>query len=111
MQSRCRWLLVAALAAASGLAVGQESYQSHPPMRPLPAPRQAPLAGGERRFVDAARGDDAAAGSEPAPWKTLGHAWRQLAPGTTLYLRGGTYYERVSLTRSGTADAPIVIAS
>jgi hypothetical protein len=89
----------------------EERYASHPPMRPLPVARQAPLAGGEVRFVDAARGDDAAAGTEQAPWKTLGHALRQLEPGMTLYLRGGTYYERVSLVRSGTAEAPIVIAS
>jgi regulator of RNase E activity RraA len=62
-------------------------------------------------FVDAARGDDAAAGTEKAPWKTLGHALKQLKPGDTLYLRGGTYYEKVRLSQSGTADGPIVIAS
>ena len=40
-----------------------------------------------KHFVDAARGDDAAAGSRAAPWKTLAHALRQLEPGDTLYLR------------------------
>ena len=62
-------------------------------------------------FVDAAKGNDAAAGTEQAPWKTLGHSLRQLKAGETLYLRGGVYYERVSLTKSGTAEAPITLCS
>jgi hypothetical protein len=80
-------------------------------MRPLPTAAKRELAAGEKRFVDATRGDDAAAGTEQAPWKTLAYAARQLKPGMTLYLRGGTYYEKVTLSRSGTADAPITIAS
>lgn len=84
---------------------------SHPPMRPLPVARAKPLAEGEKRFVDPARGDDTASGAENAPWKTLAHALRQLKPGDTLYLRGGTYYEKVSLTKSGTEQAPITIGS
>ena len=86
-------------------------FVSHPPMRPLPTAMKSPLAGGPKFFVDAARGNDADAGTEKAPWKTVGHAVRQLKPGETLYLRGGTYYEKVRLARSGTAEAPIVIAS
>ena len=85
--------------------------RSHPSMRPLPAAAKRPLADGAKRFVDAARGDDAANGSEQTPWKTLAHALRQLRPGDTLYLRGGTYYEQVALTQSGTPEAPITIAS
>ena len=86
-------------------------YQSHPPMRPLPTAVDRPLADGPKRFVDPARGDDAHPGTAAAPWKTLTHAVRQLKPGDTLYLRGGTYHEKVSLTRSGTPDAPITIAA
>ena len=111
MSDRHVWFVPVILGLSAATGFGQESYRSHPPMRPLPAARQAPLAASEKRFVDAARGDDAAAGTEQAPWKTLRHALRQLAVGTTLYLRGGTYYERVSLTRSGTAEDPIEIAS
>ncbi len=84
---------------------------SHPPMRPLPVATKAPLAAGPKLFVDAMHGSDANAGSEGAPWKTLSHATRQLKPGDTLYLRGGTYFEKVSLTRSGTTNAPITIVS
>ncbi|MGH8245791.1 MAG: hypothetical protein ACREUU_05095, partial [Gammaproteobacteria bacterium] len=89
----------------------QETPQSHAAMRPLPAARNRPLAAGDKMFVDAARGDDAARGAEDAPWKTLAHALRQLQPGDTLYLRGGVYYEKASLTKSGTEDAPITIGS
>lgn len=80
-------------------------------MRPLPAPLSGPLVSGPKRYVDAARGDDGAAGSAAAPWKTLNHALRRLKPGDTLYLRGGTYHEKVFLSRSGTAEAPITLAS
>jgi hypothetical protein len=80
-------------------------------MRPLPAAWGGPLAGGPKLYVDAARGDDRNAGTAATPWKTLAHALRQLKPGDTLYLRGGTYYEKVALTRSGTAEAPITIAA
>jgi hypothetical protein len=80
-------------------------------MRPLPQPVKAPLAAGPKFFVDAACGTDANAGSQAAPWKSLAYATRQLNPGDTLYLRGGTYYEKLALTRSGTTNAPITIAS
>jgi hypothetical protein len=113
-------VLVLAGAACSVSAVGladdkqsipAATYRSHPPMRPLPGARTRALAEGPTRFVDATRGNDAADGTEQAPWRTLVHAARQLQPGDTLCLRGGTYYEKVSLTRSGTANLPITICS
>jgi hypothetical protein len=85
--------------------------ETHPPMRPLPQPIKGDLAPGPKRFVDAAKGDDANDGSQAKPWKTLGHSFRQLKPGDTLYLRGGTYYEKAALSRSGTPEAPITISS
>ena len=86
-------------------------FLSHPPMRPLPVVSRPGKLVGKTLFVDAVRGDDTATGSEKLPWKTLAHALRRLQPGDTLCLRGGTYYEKVSLTRSGTAEAPITIRS
>jgi hypothetical protein len=80
-------------------------------MRPLPTVSNQPLASGPKLYVDAARGNDRNPGTATAPWKTLAQALRRLKPGDTLYLRGGTYHEKVSLSRSGTADAPITIAS
>ncbi len=86
-------------------------YSSHPPMRPLPVPVKRDLAKGPTRFVDAARGSDEAAGTEKSPWKSLRHALRQLKPGDTLYLRGGTYYEKCFVSQSGSKGAPITIGS
>jgi hypothetical protein len=80
-------------------------------MRPLPVATNRALAGGPKLFVDPVRGQDSNAGTAEAPWQTLAHALRRLKPGDTLYLRGGTYYEKVFLSRSGTAERPITIAS
>jgi hypothetical protein len=103
-------VLLMVLAAASA-AFGQTQFASHPPMRPLPVARVQPLADGPKFFVDASRGSDENDGSENKPWRSVQFAARQLRPGDTLYLRGGTYYEKIALTRSGTAEAPITIAS
>lgn len=102
---------VSLLAQDKPAAVGEPAFRVHPPMRPLPVARKQPLVQGPKYFVDAARGKDAAAGTQDAPWKTLAHAMRQLKPGDTLYLRAGTYYEKPALTRSGTPEAPITICS
>jgi hypothetical protein len=87
------------------------AYASHPPMRPLPKAMNRPLGQGRAYFVDQAAGDDKAAGSREAPWKTIARGLKDLRPGDTLCLRGGVYYERVRATLAGTADAPITIRS
>ncbi|HZN35394.1 MAG TPA: hypothetical protein VFB80_16310 [Pirellulaceae bacterium] len=107
---QCLLLAAAGICLAATAAAQTTQSGSHPPMRPLPVAAKRELAPGKKVFVDAARGDDAAAGSEQAPWKTLAHATRQLQPGDTLYLRGGIYYERAQLRNSGTEAAPITIA-
>ncbi len=72
----------------------------------VPALDWAPAAD---RYVSPS-GNDAAAGTLAAPWKTLGHAASQLVAGDTLFLRGGIYAERLLLSgKSGTVDEPIVI--
>ena len=88
---------------------GEEKFASHPPLRPLPEPSNRPLAKGPAYFVDAAKGNDRAAGSREAPWKSIAHALERIGAGDTLYLRGGTYYERVYCAVAGTADQPITI--
>lgn len=92
-------------------AVAQPHYPSHPQMRPLPTAMNQALAKRPTYFVDAKLGDDANDGSKEKPWNTIRHGVHRLKPGDTLYLRGGVYYEKVSITRFGTADAPITIAS
>ncbi len=61
------------------------------------------------KFVAAQAGDDANDGSEQKPWRTIQHAVRQLQPGETLVVRGGTYHEHVAGTASGTAEKPVTI--
>src|SRR5262245_39172470 len=97
---RCLLLIAAGvcLTASARVQPTPGGYCPHPPMRPLPEAAKRELAPGKKLFVDAARGDDSAVGSEQAPWKSLAFAARQLRPGDTLYLRGGIYYERVALT-------------
>src|SRR6266487_1507660 len=54
-------------------------------------------------------GNDSNPGTINAPWKTLTYAGGQLAAGDTLYVRGGTYNEKVNFRHSGTASQPIKI--
>jgi hypothetical protein len=97
--------------AGIGRAGSEVEYRSHPPIRPLPARGARPQDNGRALFVDAARGHDDHDGSEARPWQSLGRAAKHLQPGDTLYLGGGTYYERVVLTASGSVDRPITIRS
>lgn len=76
-------------------------------MRPLPLASAQPLGDGPTSFVDTKRGSDRADGSQRNPWKSLTHAVRQLKPGDTLCLRGGIYYEHVSIAAQGTESKPI----
>ncbi len=112
------WLLVIAgvfIASAPNRVVSAEgvagNVRSHRPMRPLPVALKMEFADGPKWFVDATHGDDRHDGTEQSPWKSLSHALRRLQPGDTLYLRGGVFYEQVVLTKSGTAEKPITIAS
>ncbi len=87
----------------------KRTFVSHPPMRPLPVASSRPLTDGPRFFVDAKRGNDKNDGSESSAWKTLSHAVNRLKPGDTLCLRGGTYYENVTITAHGKESKPITI--
>src|SRR2546423_11720207 len=77
-------------------------------MRPLPVASSRAAAKGARLVVDP-KGDDAGDGSDGKPWKTIAHAVTKLEAGDTLYLRAGTYFESVTVSAAGTADAPITI--
>ncbi len=70
-----------------------------------------PAAAGATVFHVSARGDDAAAGTAEAPWRTLQHAADALKPGDTVLVGPGTYRERIELKRGGTAAAPITLSA
>lgn len=94
-----------------GPADAQEKFASHPPLRLNPPPSKRPMDDGPNRFVDPSKGNDTNDGSRDASWKTIGHALKQLTAGDTLYLRGGSYFENVSVSLEGTPQKPIVIRS
>lgn len=98
-----------ALILAAGMAFG--APLSHEPLRTAPPPAKRAMEKGPGFFVDAARGDDAAAGTQQAPWKTINRGLRQLSAGDTLYLRGGTYYENVYCALVGAEGKPITVRS
>ncbi|CAM3011901.1 right-handed parallel beta-helix repeat-containing protein [Rariglobus hedericola] len=63
---------------------------------------------GAATYVVSPSGKNTAAGTLAAPWKTLAHAATKARPGDTVEVRTGIYAERLLLTRSGTAQAPII---
>ncbi|MBS1613000.1 MAG: right-handed parallel beta-helix repeat-containing protein [Bacteroidetes bacterium] len=48
-------------------------------------------------------------GSLTSPFKTIQHAWNQLAAGDTLNIMAGTYNEKLNLNKSGTGGARITL--
>ncbi len=55
------------------------------------------------------RGDDAAAGSKAAPWRTIQHAADSLKPGDTAFVLTGQYNEKVKIRVSGVAGKPVTL--
>jgi len=66
---------------------------------------------GAADYYVSATGDDTHPGSLAAPFRTINRAIENLQPGDVVYIRGGTYFETVRVTASGTQDAPITIRS
>lgn len=56
-------------------------------------------------------GDDSNPGSESLPWKTLAKAASMATAGVTVFIKQGTYKERLVPVNSGTAEEPITFAS
>lgn len=85
---------LALLVAALGLVGCDGSVVSEKPAAPAPDP--APSV--RRTFYVAPDGSDAAPGSRRRPFRTLRRALRRLRYDQLLYVRGGTYSERVKVT-------------
>jgi hypothetical protein len=58
-------------------------------------------------YYVAPTGNDSNPGTQALPWKTIQKAANTLAAGDTVIVAAGTYPERVQVTRSGAAGAPI----
>ena len=80
-----------------------------PAPAPAPAPSEPIPAGA--KFVSPS-GSDSAAGTESAPWRTLGKAVASVSAGDTVVFRSGTYGAagtRTYFAASGTSTAPITL--
>lgn len=84
---------------------------AQPPVTQPPATKSLPNPGGGRPLAVAPNGSDSGPGSLQAPFRTLGHAMKNLRAGDTLTVRGGTYTENLLLYSigRGTPDAPITV--
>ena len=56
-------------------------------------------------------GQDAGSGARDDPFATIQHAVDQATPGTTVFVRGGTYAQRVDFTTSGEPGRPVVLTA
>jgi hypothetical protein len=65
----------------------------------------------DTNFYVSPDGSDLASGSIDAPWATFEFAVRQLSPGSTLYVRGGEYHQRLIPRISGEEGNPITITA
>jgi hypothetical protein len=63
------------------------------------------------RYWVATDGDDAGPGTSDAPWATLQKAADSVPVGATVYVRGGTYAQRVDVHVSGEPGSPITFAA
>lgn len=75
-----------------------------------PTPQPQPPVVSAAYYV-ATTGNDANAGTEASPWKTIKKAAATLQPGQTVYIKSGTYTERLVPANSGTATKPITYAA
>jgi hypothetical protein len=61
-----------------------------------------------RSLYVSAEGDDHNNGTKAHPFKTLQKASKEATKGTTVFIRGGTYKEGLTIKHSGTSTSPIV---
>jgi parallel beta-helix repeat protein len=61
--------------------------------------------------VASTRGSDGASGSESSPYRSARKLVDSLSPGQSGCLRGGTYYEDVTITRGGQPGSPVTLGS
>ena len=71
---------------------------------PLPTATLSPA--GATYYVST-QGSDTNPGTQNTPWRTIQKAADSVAEGSTVIVQAGTYAERVNISRSGSAGAPI----
>ncbi len=81
------------------------------PRRPArPTATATPNPGGTAYYVSTS-GSNSNPGTLAAPWLTIQKAANSATAGSTVYVRGGTYGEHVTINVSGTSGSPITFQS
>lgn len=88
------------LFSCSSSSIGEE------PINP-PAPPASSVEKSE--YYVSTTGNDENPGTLTSPWRTIQKAVTTVTPGCIVNIMGGTYYEEIKVTVSGTADKYIVI--
>ncbi len=105
---------------ASAVGVLAEGASAGTPTSPTPLDLGAPVADvssvaetsdGAAVYFVSPEGDDSNPGTEGSPWRTVQHAAELLLPGQTVYIRAGTYAERVRPRHSGMTGQYITYAA
>jgi parallel beta-helix repeat protein len=71
----------------------------------------SPAAQGAEYYVSPSGNDITGTGTISNPWASITKGQSMLNPGDTLLVRGGRYYESVTLTKQGMVGLPITIAA
>ena len=66
---------------------------------------------GPTNYYVSPTGNDSNPGTESLPWKTLAKAASMATANVTVFIKKGTYNERLMPLNSGTADAPVTFTS
>ncbi|WP_426452007.1 DUF1565 domain-containing protein [Paenibacillus sp. S-38] len=64
-----------------------------------------PVLAAAKLYYVSVSGKDTNTGSLQSPWKTLQHAANTVEPGSTVFIRGGVYKQKLKITRSGSKSA------
>ncbi len=81
-----------------------------PTATPAPTSTPAPVSNGPTYYV-ATTGYDGNSGSSSSPWRSIQHAADMVSAGDTVYVMGGTYNEKVAITKSGSPGNYITFAA
>src|SRR6185295_12938143 len=68
-----------------------------------------PVVSSLHSYYVSAAGSDANAGTIDAPLRSINTALSKIVPGDTVIVRDGTYYEKISFTKSGRQDKWITL--
>ncbi len=60
-------------------------------------------------YVDGGSGSNSNPGTQAQPWRTVQYGIDQLAPGDTVFVNSGSYFEKITFNNSGTPGNPIVL--